>query len=103
MERDRAMVDRRSVLAGIGGVGIMAMTGCVGTRASASNFFSRVGLPIGLQVYTLGEEAARDLDATFAQVAGIGYREMELPNLYGRPAREVGDAARRAGLAISSL
>ena len=68
-----------------------------------ATFFCRVGLPIGLQVYTLGEEAGRDLDATFAQVAAIGYRELELPNLYGRPASEVEAAARRAGLAVSSV
>lgn len=76
-----------------------------GTSAAAADrpFFERIGVPIGLQLYTLGEEAGRDLDATFAEVAAIGYRDIELPNLYGRKPAEVGAAAKRAGLSISSL
>ncbi len=67
------------------------------------SFFQRANLPIGLQIYTLGPEAGRDVDATFAQVAQIGYREIELPNLLGRRPDELSAAARRAGLTISSM
>lgn len=76
-----------------------------GTSAAAGrkSFFERVGLPVGLQTYTLGEEPGRDLDATFGRIAQIGYRELELPNLYGRKPAEVRQAADRAGLKISSL
>lgn len=46
----------------------------------------------GLQLYTLGDAAAKDLDGTLRQVAAIGYRAVELPGDYGhRP-----DAWRRA-------
>lgn len=71
--------------------------------APAKSFFKRVGLPIGLQTYTLGDDAGKDLDATFAAVAKIGYRDIELPNLYGRKPAEVRQAAERAGLKISGL
>lgn len=71
--------------------------------AASRPFFQRVALPIGLQIYTLGDEAGRDLDATFAQVAAIGYREIELPSLYGRKPADIRAAADKAGLAISSL
>ncbi len=94
-------IDRRTALAGLFTTGALAMAG--GALAAAKPFFQRVGLPVGLQVYTLGAEAGRDLDATFAQVAAIGYREVELPNLYGRKPAEIRAAADRAGLAISSL
>ena len=93
---------RRSLLGGIAGTGAFALIDRT-ALAAAKPFFARIGLPIGLQVYTLGEEAGRDLDATFGQVAAIGYREIELPNLYGRKPAEVRAAADRAGLAISSL
>lgn len=96
-------IDRRSLIAGLAAAGAFAMLEETAAAAASKPFFQRVGLPIGLQVYTLGEEPARDLDATFAAIAGIGYREIELPNLYGRKPADVGAAARRAGLTISSL
>lgn len=67
------------------------------------SLFRHWNLPIGLQIYTLGPEAGRDLDATFAQVAQIGYREIEMPGLLGRKPAEVAAAAGRAGLKISSV
>jgi sugar phosphate isomerase/epimerase len=90
-------------MAGAAAAGVSAMCGkAVGAQRGA-RFFERVGLSPGLQLYTLGEEAGRDLDATFAAVAAIGYRDVELPNLYGRDPAAVRSAADRAGLKISSL
>ena len=96
-------IGRRDCLAGM-----MAMAGftlAAGPAAAAARktFFRRVGLPIGLQIYTLGEEAGRDLDASFAQVSAIGYRDIELPSLFGRTPADIRRAADRAGIAISSL
>ena len=42
------------------------------------------GLPIGIQLYTLGPDAAKDLDGTLKAVAGIGYRSVELAGFLGR-------------------
>lgn len=83
-----------------------AAAGCVGAPASIVSplrFFERVGKPIGLQIYTLGPDAGRDIDATFAQVAQIGYRQIELPNLFGKTPAELAAAARGAGLEIVSV
>lgn len=96
-------IDRRAVLAGLMSTGAFAMTQNPAIAAARKPFFARVGLPIGLQVYTLGDDAGKDLDATFVQIAGIGYREIELPSLYGKTPAEVRAAADKAGLAISSL
>jgi sugar phosphate isomerase/epimerase len=41
-------------------------------------------LPIGLQLYTVRDVLAEDLDAGLAQVASIGYRYVELAGLHGR-------------------
>jgi sugar phosphate isomerase/epimerase len=79
------------------------LSGCATPGAKKPGFFERTGLPIGLQIYTLGDEAGKDLDATFAQVAGIGYRDIEMPGLLGHSAAEVRAAADRAGLSISSI
>lgn len=51
----------------------------------------------GLQLYTLGLKDGDDLGAVFKQLAAIGYREVEFPGNYGRPAAELRkllDAAR---------
>jgi len=66
-------------------------------------FFKRIGRPIGLQVYTLGDEPRSDVDATFAGIARIGYRDIELPGLWGLTAARVKAAAVKAGLDISSI
>ncbi|MET0179576.1 MAG: sugar phosphate isomerase/epimerase [Novosphingobium sp.] len=98
-------MNRRTLIAGLAGAAGMAAfgAGAATPRAARRLFFEANGLPIGLQLYTLGDEAGRDLDATLAAVAAIGYRDLELPSLYGRSARDVRAAADRAGLAISSL
>ena len=66
-------------------------------------FFERIGKPIGLQCYTLGDEPKADIDATFARIAQIGYRDIEISELYGRTPAQVKAAADRAGLTISCI
>lgn len=41
-------------------------------------------LPIGLQLYTVRDDLARDTDAALAQVASIGYKHVELAGLYDK-------------------
>jgi sugar phosphate isomerase/epimerase len=59
---------------------------------------------IGLQLYTVRQEVARDLEATLAAVAAIGYQEVELFSPYsaGRSPRELRAALDRAQLAAPS-
>lgn len=93
---------RRAFLKG-GIATVMALSTQTTLARSARGFFARVGRPIGLQLYTLGDDAGKDLDATFAAVAAIGYRDIELPSLYGHSPADVRAAAAKSGLAISSL
>jgi sugar phosphate isomerase/epimerase len=71
--------------------------------ASGQRFFGDRGPRLGLQIYTLGEGAGKDIDATFAHVAAMGYREIELPSLLGHGPKELRVAADRAGLSIPSI
>jgi sugar phosphate isomerase/epimerase len=102
-ERGMWQIDRRTMLAGISAMAVSASQEVSALAAPAQNWFEQRELPIGLQVYTLGEDAGRDLDATFGQIAMIGYGELELPNLYGRKPSDVRAAADRAGLKITSI
>lgn len=94
---------RRSLVTGLSSLAAVGWLQGTALAAPRRSFFARIGRQIGLQVYTLGDEAGRDVDATFAQIAAIGYREIELPSLYGRKATDVRAAADRAGLAIRSI
>jgi sugar phosphate isomerase/epimerase len=85
---------------------IAAMTASASTaapRKAGKPFFEKIGKPIGIQVYTLGEDAAKDPAATFARLAEIGYKDLELPNLLGKSAAELRAAGDAAGVKFSSL
>ncbi len=88
---------RRGFLA----AGLGAMT--AGGASAAQPFFQRHGLPIGLQIYTLGPDALTDPGATFAAVAAIGYRAVELPGLALARALEIRAALDKAGLTCPSV
>lgn len=70
---------------------------------SKQPFFARTGHKIGLQLYTLGDEPAKDLDGVLARLAGIGYKDLELPGLLGKSAADLKAAASRAGVSFSCI
>lgn len=89
---------RRGFLA----AGLAAMT-APSAGAATQPFFKRHGLPIGLQLYTLGPDALVDPARTFAAVAAIGYRAVELPGLPLARAGEIRAALDQAGLTCPSV
>jgi sugar phosphate isomerase/epimerase len=91
-------LSRRGFLLAAGAAAGMAVSG----EAAAAPFFAARRLPIGIQLYTLGPDAAKDLDGTLAAVAKIGYRSVELAGLYGRTPAEFKAALDRAGLKATS-
>ena len=92
-----AAIDRRSLLALVGAAAVS------GPAAAATGpFFQRHGVPIGIQLYTLGPDAAKDLDGTLKAVAGIGYRSVELAGFLGRTPEQMRASLDAAGLACAS-
>ncbi len=87
-------------------LGTAAAASCVAAtalaRAQRRRFFAGHGLPIGLQLYTLGDAPYRDLDGTLGEVAGIGYRIVEPVALMKKTASELRAALDRAGLSCPS-
>jgi sugar phosphate isomerase/epimerase len=53
---------------------------------------------IGVQLYTVRREMARDVEGTLARVAEIGFREVEFAGYFGQKPREVRAALDAAGL-----
>lgn len=96
----KLVLARRTMLAGIGAAGLVATSAPARARQP---FFARMRQPIGLQFGVIGSEYGRDLDAVFAAIAQIGFREVELSNLMGRAPAEIAAAAAKAGIRIASL
>ncbi len=57
-----------------------------------------LGLPLGLQLYSVRQQMAQDLEMTLAAVQAAGYIEVEAASLPKKPASEVRAALDRAGL-----
>jgi sugar phosphate isomerase/epimerase len=95
-----AYLSRRGLLA----AGVAAMGAAYGGVASAADqpFFQRRNLSVGIQLYTLGPDLAKELDAQLATVAKIGFRSVELAGYLGRTPAELRAAFDRAGLVCPS-
>jgi sugar phosphate isomerase/epimerase len=103
MGADSRMIARREVLrAAAAGLGL-AVPVVRALAAEQAPFFTRHHLPIGLQLYTVGAAARKDLSGTLARVAAAGYRTVELAGLYGNTPQVVRKAADDAGLKFTSI
>jgi sugar phosphate isomerase/epimerase len=99
--------NRRLFLGGLAASGVLAMqTGSMLSAkgaGKAKGFFDRIRRPVGLQLYTLGDEPAKDLDGVLAKVAAIGYRDLELPQLYGKTPAAIRAAGDKAKVSFSCI
>lgn len=79
----------------------MAGTGAL--AAKGKNMVKKLDRPIALQLYTLGDEPGKDLDGVWATLTTIGYRNLELPSLFGKSPTVLRGAADKAGVKISAI
>lgn len=96
-------LDRRSLLGGAFGAAAFLADPASARQCAEPSFFKRISRPIGLQLYTLGDEPRTDLEGTLRRVAAIGFRDIELPSLLGFEPAAIRKAADSAGLTISSM
>jgi sugar phosphate isomerase/epimerase len=89
------MINRRRFLQGVG-------AGLTGARLARDSqlFGSPYGMPIGLQLYTVRDHLAKDLEGTLHKVAEIGYRQVELGDFhyYGKKPAELRKILSNCGL-----
>jgi sugar phosphate isomerase/epimerase len=65
-------------------------TGLAAMAFHKSTFAAGTERPIGVQLYTVRDQAEKDLPAVLKQIQAIGYKEVELYwNVYTRPASEL--------------
>lgn len=71
--------------------------------AETRPFFRRTGLPIGLQLYTVGDDLKHDFEGTLAAVSKIGYRTVELAGLADHSVNDWRQALDRTQLKCPSM
>jgi sugar phosphate isomerase/epimerase len=81
--------DRRAFLSNLGAAAVSLAYGVTPLGATTAFAPSRKSTTLGIQLYTLRSIAATNLSGTLAQVAAIGYKEVELAGFYNHPAAEV--------------
>jgi sugar phosphate isomerase/epimerase len=59
---------------------------------------SPLGLPLGIQLYSVRDFLPKDYDGTLRQLSAIGYREVEAAGFFGRSAAKVKQSMNGAGL-----
>jgi sugar phosphate isomerase/epimerase len=94
VRRQRTM-DRRTFVETAGGAALASLTLSSPLTAYRSRRLDR----IGVQLYTVRDRMAKDFEGTLAQVATIGYREVEFVGYFGKDPREVRATLDRHGLA----
>lgn len=92
------MPSRRSFLTTLGAAAIGAVLQPACARAASRRRLDR----IGLQLYTVRGEMQRDMEATLARVAEIGYREVEFAGYFDRAPAQVAALLEQNGLASPS-
>ena len=81
----------------------MAIAALSAVEARADDGRGPLNRPIGLQLYTVREEVAKDLPGTLKQLAAIGYREVELAGGPQRPVAEMRRLLADNGLTCPSV
>jgi sugar phosphate isomerase/epimerase len=70
--------------------------------SSASSFFAARNLPIGVQLYAIGEGVREDFPGTMRALAAIGYRAVQLAGFHGQSPRSMRSALDANGIACTS-
>jgi sugar phosphate isomerase/epimerase len=76
----------------------------LGSLALRDPLFAAAGtFPLGVQLYTVREQAEKDLGATLAHISMIGYKEVETYwSVYSHPAKELRSMIVSNGLSVPS-
>ena len=74
------MINRRDFIKNTA-LGAAAIVG--GSKLERDLWANPYGKPIGLQLYTVRDELQKDVPGTIKKVAAVGYKEVEIYDLYG--------------------
>jgi sugar phosphate isomerase/epimerase len=87
-------ISRRQFLKTVSASAALSSLGLGGSSIGASP----LGLPLGLQLYSVRDLLPRDYEGTLRQLSALGYREVEAAGFFRRSAIDVKQAMDQAGL-----
>ncbi len=70
---------------------------------AARPLFGRVADSVGLEIYSLREEMKKSVPKTLATIRRMGFKDVEVPGLYGMTAKAFRAELDRAGLKCSAM
>ena len=76
-------------LAGLPALGLLGCTTGPEPAVESTPPGPPLGLPVGVQLYTVRNECEKDFEGALARIAKMGYQEVEVYDFYGRTAVEV--------------
>jgi sugar phosphate isomerase/epimerase len=92
---------RRTFIQALAVAGVVTpLAGC--QTMNDGPFFQRHKLPVGIQLYTLGDLMTKDPDGTLKEVAEIGYETVELAGYLGKTPAQLRASFDAAGLKCTS-
>ena len=95
-------IDRRRLLALMGAAATASPLAAHGAEVAKDSFFAKRKLPVGIQMYSLGDLPRTDLAGTLKQLSGIGYKSVELAGYLGKTPAQLRAAFDAAGIACTS-
>lgn len=82
---------------------VVKLSACAATAAAAGNLFAASKKPVGVQLYTVRDQAEKDLPGVLQVLQQIGYQEVEpYWNIYNHPAKELKQMLTDHGLRVPS-
>jgi len=95
-------MNRRKFLKGTAGFGALGFTGMNSLLSGCASNPMTIG-DVGIQLYTIRNMMNVNMEASLAQVAEVGYKEVEFFNYYGRSAKNVKAMIDQNGLVSPSI
>src|SRR5688572_32059400 len=92
------MLSRRSFLVSAGA----GLSAAMINRVALASHHGHGPVPLGIQLWTVKDEAAKDLEGTLRKVYAAGFREIEFAGFYGKTPAEIGKLMRDIGFSLVS-
>jgi sugar phosphate isomerase/epimerase len=102
MERNMTSLSRRRFVQALCATGAAAPLAAACQTMPRGPFFDQKSAPIGIQLYTLSDMLATDLEGAIAAVARIGYKTVEIPSYMGKTPAQLRELLTRNGLTCSA-
>jgi sugar phosphate isomerase/epimerase len=102
MERTMIDLSRRRFMQALAATGAAAPLAAACQTMPSGPFFQGRAAPIGIQLYTLSDMLASNLEGAIAEVARIGYKTVEIPSYMGKTPAQLRELFSRNGVACTA-